>query len=167
MSGLDHRLEPEGEIRRFEVINGAMGRRRWSADDRARILEETLAPGALVSAVARRYDLTPQQLFTWRREARKRAEADAKALAFVPAVVAPEPTTPKELKPPRAKRRAPRRRTASIEVEAAGVTVPSSRATISLSVMSLCSSISPTTKASCASRLEAGGGPAAAATASR
>ncbi|MEX0407268.1 transposase [Aquibium sp. LZ166] len=123
MSGLDHRLEPEGEIRRFEVINGAMGRRRWSADDRARILEETLAPGAVVSAVARRHDLTPQQLFTWRREARKRAEADAKALAFVPAVVAPEPTPPKELKPPRAKRRAPRRRTASIEVEAAGVTV--------------------------------------------
>ena len=78
MSGLDHRLEPEGEIRRFEVINGAMGRRRWSADDRARILEETLAPGAVVSAVARRHGLTPQQLFTWRREARKRAEADAK-----------------------------------------------------------------------------------------
>ncbi|MFC3643543.1 IS66-like element accessory protein TnpA [Aquibium oceanicum] len=123
VSGLDHRLEPEGEIRRFEVINGAMGRRRWSADDRARILEETLAPGAVVSAVARRHDLTPQQLFTWRREARKRAEADAKALAFVPALVAPEPATQKELKPPRAKRRAPRRRTASIEVEASGVTV--------------------------------------------
>jgi len=123
VSGLDHRLEPEGEIRRFEVINGAMGRRRWSADDRARILEETLAPGAVVSAVARRHDLTPQQLFTWRREARKRAEADAKALAFMPALVAPEPATQKELKPPRAKRRTPRRRTASIEVEASGITV--------------------------------------------
>ena len=83
MSGLDHRLQPEGEIRRFEVINGAMGRRRWSADDRARILEETLVPGAVVSAVARRHDLTPQQLFTWRREARKRAEACAKALVLI------------------------------------------------------------------------------------
>jgi len=123
VSGLDHRLEPEGEIRRFEVINCAMGRRRWSTDDRARILEETLAPGAVVSAVARRHGLTPQQLFTWRREASKRAEADAKALAFVPAVVAPEPATPKEPKPPRAKRRAPRRRAAVIELEASGVTV--------------------------------------------
>ena len=65
MSGLDHRLEPEVEVRRFEVINGVMGRRRWSADDRARILEESLAPGAVVSVVARRYGLTPQQLFTW------------------------------------------------------------------------------------------------------
>ena len=75
MSRLDHRLEPEVEIRRFEVINGAMGRRRWSADDRARIIEETLVPGAVVSAVARRHGLTPQQLFTWRRALRNRVEA--------------------------------------------------------------------------------------------
>lgn len=45
VSRLDHRLEPEGEVRRFEVIIGAIGRRRWSADDRAQILEETLVPG--------------------------------------------------------------------------------------------------------------------------
>jgi transposase len=68
VSRLDHRLEPTAEVRRFEVINGALGRRRWSADARARILEETLVPGAVVSAVARRHGLTPQQLFTWRRE---------------------------------------------------------------------------------------------------
>jgi transposase len=123
VSGLDHRLEPEAEIRRFEVINGAMGRRRCPADDRARILEETLAPGAVVSAVARRHGLTPQQLFTWRREARKRGEADAKALAFVPAVVAGSGATPQEPKSPRAKRPAPRRRTAAIEVETSGITV--------------------------------------------
>ena len=66
MSRLDHRLEPKGSVRRFEVIDGAVGRRRWSADDRARILEETLVPGAVVSVVARRHGLTPQQLFTWR-----------------------------------------------------------------------------------------------------
>ncbi|WP_394030653.1 transposase [Xanthobacter wiegelii] len=36
-----------------------MGRRRWAADDRARILEETLVPGAVVSVVARRHGLTP------------------------------------------------------------------------------------------------------------
>lgn len=38
MSGLDHRLEPEVEARRFEVINGALGRRRWTADERTRIV---------------------------------------------------------------------------------------------------------------------------------
>jgi transposase len=120
VSRLEHRLEPPAEVRRFEVINGAMGRRRWSSDDRARILEETLVPGAVVSAVARRHGLTPQQLFAWRREARKAAEA---APAFVPAVViAPEPADARETKP-RAKRRARRRSAAAIELEASGVTV--------------------------------------------
>lgn len=32
MSVLDHRLEPAGGVRRFEVINGANGRRRWTTD---------------------------------------------------------------------------------------------------------------------------------------
>ena len=123
MSRLDHRLEPESAVRRFEVIDGAMGRRRWSADERARILEETLAPGAVVSAVARRHGLTPQQLFTWRREARRAA---ASLPAFVPAVIAPElMAEPAPTKPPRrrARRTSSRRRAAGIEVEAAGVTV--------------------------------------------
>jgi transposase len=64
-------LEPEGlEVRRLEVITGTGRRRRFSSEDKARIVEETLAPGAVVSAVARRYGLTPQQVFTWRRQAR-------------------------------------------------------------------------------------------------
>ncbi|WP_150108577.1 transposase [Methylobacterium sp. 4-46] len=52
MSGLDLTLEPE-RVRRFEVITGAGGRRTWSAEAKARILEETLLPGAVVSEVAR------------------------------------------------------------------------------------------------------------------
>lgn len=122
MSGLDHRLEPEGLVRRFEVITGTMGRRRWSVDDRARILEETLVPGAVVSEVARRHGLTPQQVFTWRRAARKSGEM---VPAFVPAVVAPEAVVVAEPPPvlPRAKRRARQRRAAAIEIAVAGVKV--------------------------------------------
>ncbi|MGE3370815.1 MAG: transposase [Rhizobiaceae bacterium] len=121
VSGLDHGLEPEASVRRFEVINGAVGRRRWSADDRARILEETLEPGAVISAIARRHGLTPQQLFTWRREARKRAEVEAGTMSFVPAVVAPGPAATMEPGPDRSA--APGMRAAAIEMEAAGVTV--------------------------------------------
>lgn len=123
MSRLDHRLEPEGEVRRFEVITGAIGRRRWSADGRAQILEETLIPGAVFSEVARRHGLTPQQLFTWRREARKAAEA---VPAFVPAVIAPEPVPAAEspAASPRRKRRSRHhRRAAAIEIDVAGVKV--------------------------------------------
>lgn len=48
-------------------------RRRWSDDEKAQAVEESLAPGAVVSEVARRRGLTPQQLFSWRREARRKA----------------------------------------------------------------------------------------------
>ena len=123
MSGLELTLEPKREVRRFEVINGACGRRRWTADDKARIIAETLEPGAVVSEVARRHGLQPQQLFAWRREARKRASAisDA-ATTFVPAVV--EPRVPEEqtlASTRRARRKA--KLAAEIEVEIDGVTV--------------------------------------------
>jgi hypothetical protein len=49
VSGLDLTLEPEPAVRRFEVIQGVGGRRRWSKDDKARILELTLALGAMVA----------------------------------------------------------------------------------------------------------------------
>lgn len=117
---LDHRLEPEGEVRRFEVITGVMGRRRWSADDRARIVEEALAPGAVVSEVARRHGLTPQQLFTWRREARKAAE---RLPVFVPAVIVRPGSETSEEPPRRGKRRPRTSRAAAIELEAFGITV--------------------------------------------
>ena len=72
MSRLEPTLELEHQVRRIEVITGACGRRRWTIDDKARIIEETLEPGASVSVVARRHGLTPQQVFAWRREARQR-----------------------------------------------------------------------------------------------
>lgn len=86
MSRLDPSIEPNGSgLRRIEVITGAGGRRRWSEDEKALAVEESLAPDAVVSQVARRHGATPQQLFTWRREARRRVEAEG-APAFVPAI---------------------------------------------------------------------------------
>src|ERR1700760_2504833 len=90
VSTLDHALEPKtSSVRRLEVITGTGRRRRFSDEDKARIVEETLAPGAVVSEVARRHGLTPQQVFTWRRQARQFAvtRAEAEAPQFVPAVV--------------------------------------------------------------------------------
>ena len=55
-------------LQRVEVITGAGRRRRFSRDTKARIVLESRAPGAVVSEVARRHGLTPQQLFGWRRE---------------------------------------------------------------------------------------------------
>ena len=125
MSGFELTLGPERPPRRIEVINGVGGRRRWSADDKARILEETLVPGAVVSEVARRHGLTPQQLFGWRREARRALSAAAAAPAsFVPVVVeAPGPAPEPWLGCGRTRGRSRRSRADGIELEIEGVVV--------------------------------------------
>ncbi len=89
MSRLDLTLEPKAVAgRRVEVITGGGGRRRWSEDEKARAVEASLEPDAVVSAVARQHGVTPQQLFTWRREARRKAEEDfGPADGFIPVVV--------------------------------------------------------------------------------
>jgi len=97
-------VEPSRVVRRLEVITGAGGRRRWSAVEKARILQETLAPGAVVSQVARRYGLSPQHLFTWHRLARRTMAAapQTSPVTFVPAVIAPaasEPAPPPPARP--------------------------------------------------------------------
>jgi transposase len=88
MSAFDRRFDPEvREVRRLEVITGALGRRRWSAEAKARIVAESLAPGVVISEVARRHDLRPQQLFAWRHQARQgRLALPAAELSFVPVV---------------------------------------------------------------------------------
>ncbi|WP_227310866.1 IS66-like element accessory protein TnpA [Acidisoma cellulosilyticum] len=45
-------------------------RRRWSEEDKGRIVAESFEKGRTASDVARRHDISPQQLFEWRRQAR-------------------------------------------------------------------------------------------------
>ncbi|MCA1438486.1 transposase [Bradyrhizobium sp. BRP20] len=54
---------------RVEVLGGRKRRRRWSQDNKARIVE-TLAPGAKVTEVARRNGVAASLVFTWHRQAR-------------------------------------------------------------------------------------------------
>jgi transposase len=87
-------------FRRIEVLTGPSRRRRWSAEDKARIIAETLAPGARVSEVARRWQVCSQQVFGWRRAARRdmrtapAATTGRMACAFVPIVTEANPVTP-------------------------------------------------------------------------
>jgi transposase len=115
----DLELLPMSEPRhRLEIFTGAGRRRTWSAEAKARIVAESQAAGASVCAVARRHGLTPQQLFTWRREACQRAPSAANdgTPAFVPVVLEPAATT--RPKPPRRTRPAP-----AVEIEVAGLLV--------------------------------------------
>ena len=73
-------------FRRVEVITGVGRRRRWSDDEKARIVAESLDPATTSSAVARRHGLHASQLFTWRQQLA--ASAAREAPEFVPVVVA-------------------------------------------------------------------------------
>src|SRR5579863_1289821 len=120
---LDHTLKSEVTARRLEVITET-GRRRWySKDHKARIVEETLVPGAVVSEIARRHGLSPQQVFTWRRQARQLPAPKADDPQFVPAVVdAMVPVAVVDHERRRARRKA-EPDVGGIEIEAEGVTI--------------------------------------------
>jgi transposase len=50
---------------------GSRRRRRWSEEEKGRIVAESFEAGLTASDVARRHDISPQQLFEWRRQARR------------------------------------------------------------------------------------------------
>ena len=88
----DVKDDAKGGFRRVEILTGPARRRRWSADQKARIVSETLAPGARVAEVARRWQVCSQQVFGWRRAARRDVTI-APASGFVPIVTEDVPVT--------------------------------------------------------------------------
>jgi transposase len=83
-------------VRRLEVFTGTGRRRAWTAEQKAEIVAESYVGGETVSAVARRHGLTPQQLFSWRRQAERQAQAAAgeSGITFAPVIVNP-PCSPR------------------------------------------------------------------------
>jgi transposase len=69
------------------VLSGPERRRRWSASEKARVVEESLQPGAVVKAVAHRHDVHPNLLHHWRRQVR---QAAAGKVNFLPVSVSAE-----------------------------------------------------------------------------
>jgi transposase len=82
-------------MRRVEVISGPERRRRWSEEQKPAIVAEAFAPGASVSAVARRVDIVPKQIYRWRRELCN------PAVGFAEVVVSPSSYERAEAKGPR------------------------------------------------------------------
>ena len=97
----DGKDDAKAGYRRVEVLTGPGRRRRWSDAEKARIVVESWAPGAVISEVARRWQVCPQQVFGWRREARAGllalpsdgAAAQLPEPAFVP-ILAEAPVVP-------------------------------------------------------------------------
>jgi transposase len=76
--------DAKGGFRRVEILTGPGRRRRWSAEEKSRIVEESLVPGACVSEVARRWQVCPQRVFGWRRAARQDVTAAVATTARPP-----------------------------------------------------------------------------------
>jgi transposase len=75
---------------RVEVMSGPERRRRWSEDQKRAIVAEAFAPGASVSAVARRTDIVPGQIYRWRRELRSAMAGFAEVVVSPPLGERPE-----------------------------------------------------------------------------
>ena len=92
---------------RVEVLGGVEPRRRWSSDEKTRIVEETLVPGAKISEVARRNGISASLVFTWRRQARTESPAAIAPRFAAVRIAGPEPVAeiskPSSDEPPRSR----------------------------------------------------------------
>jgi len=70
-------------------VLGTERRRRWSYDEKARLVEETLQAGETVCGVARRHGVAHSLLFTWRRQARQGRLGGDSVPALVPVEITP------------------------------------------------------------------------------
>src|SRR4051794_379882 len=76
-----------------EIFRGQV-RRRWSEEDKRRLVAETFGPVATVHGIARRHGVSPSQLFAWRKLYRvgagiERAVPAARVPGFAAVEVAP------------------------------------------------------------------------------
>ncbi|SJM34843.1 IS66-like element accessory protein TnpA [Mesorhizobium delmotii] len=133
-------------VRRFEVFTGSGRRREWPPEEKARIVAESYEAGETVCAVARRYALSPQQLFAWRRAARQpSAEAPASESLFVPAVVAASLPEPVAQRPGRPRKQKAVRDAGVIELEIGGVAMRVGRGADTKTVAAIIRALKATT----------------------
>ena len=119
------------------MFTGAGGRRKWTREEKAAIIAESYAGVESVCAVAKRHGLLHTQLFTWRREMRRAAEAAGVTLPvaiapepeplFVPAVIEPEPIAATQPAPKKRRSRRARSEAAAVELVIDGVAVKIAR----------------------------------------
>lgn len=107
-------------VGRLEALEEAGRRRDWPGEVKARIVLESLAPGARIVDVARRHRLLPSQLTTWRRLARQgrlalpaKGDGSAETPSFAPL----------EIEGPRGAPAAPIREPEGMEIVVGGVAI--------------------------------------------
>ena len=128
---VDRRFDTEASHgARVEVITGVQRRRDWTDEAKLAIVAESCEDGIVISEVARRHGLRPQQLFAWRNEFRKREAARRQHIvapgtagppAFAPVMIAHERSAGASVEEPAVA--APASNTGLIEIVLGGATV--------------------------------------------
>ena len=79
------------QVERLEVVETGR-RRRWSEEEKLKIVLESLRAPRQVAATARQYGISRSLLINWRRSFRPKRHDDPEGqqLGFVPAMVVPE-----------------------------------------------------------------------------
>ena len=78
---------------RVEIRTGVIRRRRWTDEEKGRIVAEAILPDVVIADVARRHDLAAQHLSNWIRAAKdgRFALPGETEMTFVPVVATREP----------------------------------------------------------------------------
>ena len=104
---------------RVEVITSVERRRRWSREEKERLVAASFEPDVSVSEVARSAGIHVSQLFRWRKDLCDRV--DASALQLVPVEIVPAAAPPAvEAPAPSASLGRRRRKSGIIEIELGG-----------------------------------------------
>ncbi len=71
---------------RGEILSGPERRRRWSTEEKLRILAQSVAPGSSSTLTCRLHGISSGQFYTWRKQFR-----EGELTGFVPVTVTPNP----------------------------------------------------------------------------
>lgn len=105
---------------RVEVITSEERRRRWSREEKARLVAASFEPGVTVSEVARAAGIHVSQLFRWRNQLCERVEP-ARTPQLLPVEIVPQsPVAPMGAEEPAAVPARRRRKAGIIEIELGG-----------------------------------------------
>ena len=107
----------------MQIITGRERRRRWSVQDKLRIVGELAEPGARACDVAARHGVCESLVFTWRRQFREGILVDPQAPTFLPVRMLEAPSSTSDLMqpvPPGPAAAATRTQRGLIEIELGG-----------------------------------------------
>jgi transposase len=80
------RVLPSAHRRAPEVLSSPERRRRWSSEEKLRVLAQSIASGSSASLTCRLHGISSGQLYTWRKQFRQ-----GELTGFAPVSIAPEP----------------------------------------------------------------------------